>query len=84
MNYGAQVRVWLRNGSRLEARVSDAPGDPESPMSEAMLVAKAQSVMQAAGFSAQAAVRVSKACMDLPKATSLAPLWHALRHLHKP
>jgi 2-methylcitrate dehydratase PrpD len=80
-HYGAQLRVRLRSGETLEARVSDALGDPEMPMSEAMLVAKAQRVMQAAGYSAQAAMLLSKVCTDLPLAATLTPLWQALRHL---
>lgn len=80
-HYGAQLRVRLRSGKTLEARVQDALGDPEVPMTDAMVVAKAHRVMQAAGYSAQAGMSLSKACTDLPQAASLTPLWQALRQL---
>jgi 2-methylcitrate dehydratase PrpD len=80
-HYGAQLRVRLRSGETLEARVSDALGDPEAPMSQASVVAKAQRVMQAVGYSASAVMSLTKVCADLPQAVSLAPLWQALRHL---
>jgi 2-methylcitrate dehydratase PrpD len=75
------LRVRLRSGETLEARVSDALGDPEAPMSQASVVAKAQRVMQAVGYSASAVMSLTKVCADLPQAVSLAPLWQALRHL---
>lgn len=81
-HYGAQVRVWLRNGAVLHTQVSDAPGDPESPMSDAMVVTKAQRLMQAAGYSPQAVARVLAACAALPQAASTDDLWRALRHLN--
>jgi 2-methylcitrate dehydratase PrpD len=81
-HYGAQVRVWLRNGAVLHTQVSDAPGDPESPMSDAMVVTKAQRLMQAAGYSPQAVGRVLAACSALPQAASTDDLWRALRHLN--
>jgi 2-methylcitrate dehydratase PrpD len=80
-HYGAQLRVRLRSGETLEARVSDALGDPEAPMSQASVVAKAQRVMQAAGYSASVVMSLTKVCADLPQAASLTPLWQALRHL---
>ena len=61
--------------------MSDALGDPEAPMSEAMVVAKAARVMQAAGYSASTVMSLTKVCADLPQAPSLTPLWQALRHL---
>jgi len=80
-HYGAQLRLRLRGGKTLEAHVSDALGDPEVPMQDAMVVAKAQRVMQAAGYSAPAVMSLTKVCNDLPQAASLKPLWHTLRRL---
>lgn len=80
-HYGAQLRVRLRSGETLEARVSDALGDPEVPMSYAMVVTKAQRVMLAAGYSQQAVMSLTQVCQDLPHAASLTPLSRALRHL---
>lgn len=80
-HYGAQVRVWLRDGRTLEAQVADAPGDPENPLSHAAVVAKAQHVMQAAGYAPQAVSALTQACAALPQAPSLEGLWRALRAL---
>jgi 2-methylcitrate dehydratase PrpD len=82
-HYGAKLRVRLRNGKTLVASVSDALGDPEVPMSYAMVVTKAQRVMLAAGYSKQAVMSLTQVCQDLPHATSLRPLSEALRHLQK-
>jgi len=50
-------------------------------MPDAMVVAKAQRVMQAAGYSAPAVMLLTKVCNALPQAASLKPLWQALRRL---
>jgi 2-methylcitrate dehydratase PrpD len=80
-HYGAQLRVRLRSGETLEARVTDALGDPEVPMSHEMVVTKAKRVMLAAGYSQQAVMSLIQVCQDLPHATSLRPLSEALRNL---
>ncbi len=82
-HYGAEVRVWLRNGEVLCTQVADAPGDPENPMPEAEVAAKAMRVIQAAGYSLQAATAVTAACAALPTASSLNDLWGALRRLKR-
>jgi len=83
-HYGSQVSVSLRNGDVLHTQVSDAPGDPENPMSDAMVIAKAERVMQATCYSPQAVTCVIAACAALPKALSMDDLWSALRHLKTP
>lgn len=80
-HFGAQLRVRLRNGKTLEARVSDALGDPEMPMSHERVVAKAQRVMLAAGYSKQSVMWLTKVCQDLPQSATLTPLNQALRRL---
>jgi 2-methylcitrate dehydratase PrpD len=80
-HYGAQVRVWLRDGRRLAAEVADAPGDPDNPLSNAAVLAKAQRVMQAAGHAPQPVTALIQACADLPHAPSLEGLWRALHQL---
>jgi hypothetical protein len=49
-HYGAQVKVWLSNGQCREAVLSDAPGDPENPLSVADILAKNERVMKAANL----------------------------------
>lgn len=80
-HYGAQVRVWLRDGRRLEAQVADAPGDPDNPLSNAAVLAKAQRVMQAAGHAPQPVTALIQACAELPHAPSLDGLWRGLYQL---
>jgi 2-methylcitrate dehydratase PrpD len=82
-HYGAEVRVWLRNGEVLSAQVADALGDPENPMSEAAIVSKTMHLIQAAGYSLHGAIAVTAACVALPTASSLNDLWGALRRLKR-
>jgi hypothetical protein len=63
------------------AEVADAPGDPENPLSNAAVLAKAQRVMQAAGHGSQPVTALIQACADLPHAASLEGLWRALHQL---
>ena len=80
-HYGAQVCVWLRDGRRLTAQVADAPGDPENPLSDAAVLAKAQRVMQAAGHAPEPVTALIQACAELPHALSLEGLWRTLHQL---
>jgi hypothetical protein len=50
-------------------------------MSDAMVLAKATRVMQAASYATQAVISLTQVCADLPRARSLTPLWQALRQL---
>ena len=49
-HFGAMVRVHLHDGSRLEARVEDAWGDPEWPLSDRDLATKASDLLHHAGW----------------------------------
>ena len=82
-HYGAKLSVWLRNGECIETSLSDAPGDPENPLSTLELVTKNQRVMQAANHSPRSITQLMNACSDLPQASSMDALGRALRQLHK-
>ncbi|MBF2755185.1 MAG: MmgE/PrpD family protein [Gammaproteobacteria bacterium AqS3] len=49
-HYGACVRLHTADGGAVSAEVSDALGDPEAPMSRAMLLDKAAHLMAAGGL----------------------------------
>jgi 2-methylcitrate dehydratase PrpD len=78
-HYGARVRVLLRDGNLLEAGADDARGDPEWPLDDADLVAKARSLMAWGGLSDAAALRLVDAALSLADGGALAPLASALR-----
>ena len=82
-HYGSEVRVWLRTGEVLCKQIADAPGDPESPMSEAQIVAKAMRSIQAAGYSLSAATEVAAACAALPTAVSMDDFWRTLQLIER-
>lgn len=50
-HFGASVTLLLRDGQQLQARVDDAWGDPERPLSDADLAGKATDVLGHAGWS---------------------------------
>lgn len=81
-HYGAQVKVWLSNGQCREAVLSDAPGDPENPLSCADILAKNERVMKAANLKLHPVKQLINACTSLPMAHSMAALWHALQNIH--
>lgn len=82
-HYGAKLSVWLRNGQCIETSVSDAPGDPENPLSISKILKKNKRVMQAAKYSQKSVKPLLTACSDLPQASSMDSLWLALHHLQK-
>ena len=49
--YGAGVTITLKGGERLQAQAPDALGDPENPLTEDRLIAKARMLCEAGGFS---------------------------------
>lgn len=51
VNWGCRLAVTLRDNNRLEASRIHALGDPELPLSEAQLVAKAEDLMRHGGMS---------------------------------
>lgn len=63
--YGAEVEVELADGARHVARVPDALGDPENPLDQAGIRAKALALMDAGGLDAGRAERLADACLAL-------------------
>ena len=49
--FGAAVTVLLADGRRVENGVESAKGDPENPLTQAAITAKAEALMRAAGLS---------------------------------
>ena len=82
-HYGAKLSVWLRNGQCLEASLSDAPGDPENPLSSTEILKKNRAVMRSANCASESITQLMKACAELPQAASMASLWRALNKLQK-
>ena len=82
-HYGAKLSVWLRNGQCLEASLSDAPGDPENPLSSTEILKKNRAVMRSANCASESITKLMKACAELPQAASMASLWRALNKLQK-
>ena len=80
-HYGAAVTVTLTDGRRLHAARVDAWGDPECPMSDAEIAAKAMDLAQWGGVSKVAATRLFDSVSDLPTALSLESLQAALAGL---
>ena len=78
-HYGARVRVLLRDGNLLEAGAEDAWGDPEWPLEEADLVAKARTLMAWGGLPDAAAGRLVEATLGLATGGTLDAFGAALR-----
>jgi 2-methylcitrate dehydratase PrpD len=79
-HYGAYVRVRLHNGECREARCRDAFGDPECPMTEADVVAKAKSLAEWGGHPRDAAAALCAAALALAEDGSLERYASALAH----
>ncbi len=77
--YGATVRLILAGGGTREAAVATAKGDPENPMSEAEIEAKARVLMAAAGLDTGAADALIAACKALPDGGPVPALAAAIR-----
>jgi 2-methylcitrate dehydratase PrpD len=56
LHFGAAVAVTLADGTLLSAEVPDALGDPENPLAEDAILAKATMLMQTAGVASPADV----------------------------
>ena len=76
--FGAGVEITLADGDRVAAHVDDALGDPENPLAETALIAKARTLMTFAGVSPGAAARLIKATLGLPTARTAAPFRSAI------
>lgn len=77
-HYGARVSVALKSGKRLEAAVTDALGDPELPLAESAIVAKAEMLLKAAGVSAANAGRTTRAALAIADGGRVAALTETL------
>lgn len=75
---GARLTLSLGGGERRRAEVRTAKGDPENPMSEAELEAKARRLMAAAGLAPEAAEEIAAAAHALPDGGTVAALGAAL------
>ena len=80
-HYGAAVTVTLADGRRLHASRVNAWGDPECPMTDADVSAKAMGLAQWGGVSIAAATRLFDAVNGLQRARSLEALQVALAGL---
>lgn len=70
-HYGASVRVTLKDGTTVSATRRDAWGDPENPLSQTDIIAKAKRLMVHGGLSAAAAEEVVESCLALETGGSL-------------
>lgn len=77
-HFGASIHITLIDGTKLDAEIADAWGDPERPMSANQVQDKARLLMKTAGWS-QADIECKlDACIALfnnpQKPTTLAPI----------
>ena len=71
--FGANVKITLADGDIITAQVDDALGDPENPLAEPALIAKARTLMAFAGVEPGKAERLIRATLKLPTAKTTAP-----------
>lgn len=74
----ARVEITDANGQTHIAECLHAPGDPEDPLSDADLRAKALHNLRHGGATPSAATDLISACQDLPEARDLAALRNAV------
>lgn len=77
--FGARLEVELSDGSRRTVEVADALGDPENPMSDEELLAKALTLMRHGGMGAEAAESLADAARALAQGGSLGDYLALLR-----
>jgi 2-methylcitrate dehydratase PrpD len=78
-HFGAEVTVTLSDRTTRSARVADAWGDPENPLSQEDVVAKFHRLADWAGIPPDQAEALRDAALDLPRAASTASLHAAMR-----
>ena len=76
--YGSEMTISLADGERRHAAVATAKGDPENPMAEDEIVAKARTLMAAAGLAEGPREALVEAALGLGAATALAGLSAAM------
>jgi 2-methylcitrate dehydratase PrpD len=65
-SWGAEITVETEDGRRLSARRTDAKGDPDNPLTEQEVSAKARALMISGGLAQAEAERLTAAILDLP------------------
>lgn len=80
-HFGASVHLELMNGSRDTAKVSDALGDPENPVSAGQIEQKARTLMAAGGASSKQIDSIVSATLALPTGGTVAELSAAISGL---
>jgi 2-methylcitrate dehydratase PrpD len=73
-HYGAEVEVETEAGERHVAAVPDALGDPENPLDEPRIRAKAMALMRAADLPEARCAGIVAACLALPSGGAVAAL----------
>jgi 2-methylcitrate dehydratase PrpD len=76
-HFGAEVRAFV-GGREFSASVADALGDPENPLDQAALTAKAEGLMKFAGWGDAEAQALIAAVWALPQAGTSAALLRAM------
>ncbi|HKK37719.1 MAG TPA: MmgE/PrpD family protein [Paracoccaceae bacterium] len=71
--YGAAVTVRLADGAELTEAAPDALGDPDNPLDEARLIAKAEALCEAGGFAPAQAARLVETALALADPGADAP-----------
>jgi len=70
-HYGAGLRITLTDGTERRFDVLDALGDPDNPLDDGAICAKARGLMAAAGMPAAAIDAMIDRCLDLPDAADV-------------
>jgi 2-methylcitrate dehydratase PrpD len=76
--FGAAATALLDDGTRLRAEIPDALGDPENPLAERAVEAKARTLMEAAGVAPSRAAALVAAARALGEGGAPAELSRAL------
>ncbi len=76
--FGSGLEAEFADGTTLAAAAPDALGDPENPLSEHAVIAKAHSLLEAAGTKPAAAAEIARAVLSLATGGSLPELTRQL------
>ncbi len=80
-HFGSGITLTLSSGETISAEVADALGDPENPLDEDRLIAKARMLMEVAGVSEDQSDAIVNACLGLAQGGSLQTFSQALQSL---
>jgi 2-methylcitrate dehydratase PrpD len=78
-HFAASLRIELEDGSSVTRDIPDALGDPENPLADAALGAKARDLLAAAGYPRGAADGAIAAALALAEGGTVAAFTRALR-----